>query len=547
VELKKLLQSVQEAYASLLNATIVIFDQSFTPVTRVSRMNELTESILSTFHFSKDFSRLRRAMWVDTDVIGLKSLIAPVIVQDEVSLFIWAGAFIEEGAKSWIEFFRKEQQNSYPLHLAEVVSLEQMQEKIEYIEKMGAICTQLVQSHREKQEYNYSIQLLNHMIYPFSKQKMENNLRLFQKIDPSIEFVAYAERINHDKFLMKHVIGEEAKQLRQLLLYSDDPIVKYLSENKQPLIIENAGSHLFVSSIFKQKFKPLLFLTYPLIIDNELVGIIFSGSFRTKRFSTFQAEKTAQMIASVMTIHLQYEKTLALLDLHLMRLSNLNDMSKVINVTSDVGELLHIIGDLAQYLVSSKLVTIVIGNRYHHVENYLISKEQLDEYINYLEKCCFDRKYKHKENLLLKLNKTSFGFMIEAFFLLSEKVKGVLAVHVEKEEHLKEAEVYLTTLLNFSLERIKKLVIGNNSEPVLSSEKESKELLECLTKREKEVLKQLIQGRSNREIANNLFISVHTVKNHISNIFQKLGVTDRSQLIAMVYKLNYENDHNKDL
>ncbi|WP_374718812.1 LuxR C-terminal-related transcriptional regulator [Parageobacillus toebii] len=35
-----------------------------------------------------------------------------------------------------------------------------------------------------------------------------------------------------------------------------------------------------------------------------------------------------------------------------------------------------------------------------------------------------------------------------------------------------------------------------------------------------------------------LFIRIHTVKNHITNIFQKIGVNDRSQLIALVYQLN---------
>ncbi|QPA33353.1 response regulator transcription factor [Anoxybacillus caldiproteolyticus] len=62
---------------------------------------------------------------------------------------------------------------------------------------------------------------------------------------------------------------------------------------------------------------------------------------------------------------------------------------------------------------------------------------------------------------------------------------------------------------------------------------------ELLTSREMDVLKYIVQGYSNREIAEKLYISVHTVKNHITNIFQKLGVTDRSQVIAMVYQLNY--------
>ncbi|MBE3563537.1 MAG: helix-turn-helix transcriptional regulator [Hydrogenibacillus schlegelii] len=56
-----------------------------------------------------------------------------------------------------------------------------------------------------------------------------------------------------------------------------------------------------------------------------------------------------------------------------------------------------------------------------------------------------------------------------------------------------------------------------------------------LTQREKEVLLELSLGKRNREIAETLFISEHTVKNHISNIFTKLGVSDRVQLLSLLY------------
>ncbi|MGF2617873.1 response regulator transcription factor [Rossellomorea aquimaris] len=60
-----------------------------------------------------------------------------------------------------------------------------------------------------------------------------------------------------------------------------------------------------------------------------------------------------------------------------------------------------------------------------------------------------------------------------------------------------------------------------------------------LSTREIEVLNQVLKGRSNMEIANELFISEHTVKNHMTKILQKLRVSDRSQAIAKVYKLGY--------
>lgn len=60
-----------------------------------------------------------------------------------------------------------------------------------------------------------------------------------------------------------------------------------------------------------------------------------------------------------------------------------------------------------------------------------------------------------------------------------------------------------------------------------------------LTEREVEVLRLVANGDSNRTIANKLFISEKTVKNHLTNIFQKLNVTDRTQaaLIAIKEKI----------
>ena len=54
-------------------------------------------------------------------------------------------------------------------------------------------------------------------------------------------------------------------------------------------------------------------------------------------------------------------------------------------------------------------------------------------------------------------------------------------------------------------------------------------LPEPLSERELEILRHLAQGASNREIANTLYITEGTVKNHITNILGKLGVRDRTQ------------------
>ena len=65
-----------------------------------------------------------------------------------------------------------------------------------------------------------------------------------------------------------------------------------------------------------------------------------------------------------------------------------------------------------------------------------------------------------------------------------------------------------------------------------------KDKLNSLTNRELEVLVQVANGMFNKEIAINLNISERTVKNHISNIFKKIDVSDRTQAAVFAIKNN---------
>ncbi len=58
-----------------------------------------------------------------------------------------------------------------------------------------------------------------------------------------------------------------------------------------------------------------------------------------------------------------------------------------------------------------------------------------------------------------------------------------------------------------------------------------------LTKREKEVFELLIKNKTTVEIANKLNISEKTVRNHISNAMQKLGVKGRASAVVELLKL----------
>ena len=59
---------------------------------------------------------------------------------------------------------------------------------------------------------------------------------------------------------------------------------------------------------------------------------------------------------------------------------------------------------------------------------------------------------------------------------------------------------------------------------------------EELTNRENEILMLISEGKSNQEIADELFITLKTVKTHVSNILAKLEVEDRTQAAIYAFK-----------
>src|SRR5690625_4638697 len=66
-------------------------------------------------------------------------------------------------------------------------------------------------------------------------------------------------------------------------------------------------------------------------------------------------------------------------------------------------------------------------------------------------------------------------------------------------------------------------------------------LHETLTNREMEILLLIAEGKTNQEIADELFIALKTVKVHVSNILSKLEVQDRTQAAVYAYQQNLVN------
>lgn len=106
--------------------------------------------------------------------------------------------------------------------------------------------------------------------------------------------------------------------------------------------------------------------------------------------------------------------------------------------------------------------------------------------------------------------------------------------YIVKDSESAELKKAIFTLVNGENYIQPSLIPSLNSR--LISRDTDKEKLELLTKRELEVLVHIANGMFNKEIATSLDISERTVKNHISNIFKKIEVNDRTQAAVFAIK-----------
>lgn len=153
----------------------------------------------------------------------------------------------------------------------------------------------------------------------------------------------------------------------------------------------------------------------------------------------------------------------------------------------------------------------------------------------------------HPDIILLDINMPKKNGIEVLEYIKQNKIPVkvlILTVHNEVEYLLKAVDIGIDGYLlkDSSYDELKEaidVVISGNTYiqpsllPALNESMEDyaldKEKIECLTKRELDVLRLISEGCSNKKISDELTISERTVKNHISHIFRKINVEDRTQ------------------
>lgn len=176
----------------------------------------------------------------------------------------------------------------------------------------------------------------------------------------------------------------------------------------------------------------------------------------------------------------------------------------------------------------------------------------------------FSKKY-HPEILILDpfFKNTDAEKIITDFLKINPRISIVLLIDKASEEDLISfIRLGIQAVITFDISReklistIKQVVAGETLITEILATKLLKKVIskessyiQSLSAREMEVLNLISMGQSNREIGKNLFISERTVKNHLSSIFKKIDVKDRTQaaIFILKYMKKWENQMNRQV
>lgn len=278
-------------------------------------------------------------------------------------------------------------------------------------------------------------------------------------------------------------------------------------------------------------------LEFPLMFNDDLYGILCVGYPKEEDTEKFKSFLSSLSVAGGVAIHLRQEnRTIGTEDyiiemLHkMMEKLNPGDHQLTIKV-------MELVKEFAKFLnffddgTLTKASTLCIYD--HDLIKGMIENKKLLFILDEVKQVIELNKVTRFESELIALVRT----------YITQK-ENLLAVKQLKsiDDHLKNK---FEMFINQKTIMISELSIEDTTNQQQSNVEDIENKLKrdfLISTRELDVLNYVLKGYSNREIASKLYISDHTVKNHMTNILQKLSVSDRSQAIAKVYQMGYSPD-----
>lgn len=542
---RELLSHVQEAYVSLSKMGLVIVSAKGEYLTSVSGIDSVTEYL----YINEDIAIRQQINQVVTsstitkpitylllhngEATGLKIAIVPVKVDGTIYGYILTSVFVQGNiSKEHLVSIFNDRKWEEAVTGIKVLTIDEIDGLLDILQKMATVCSAFFVKELETQRFHSLQKLLLHM--------NQENLpipRLFEELHDNIDDVdllCYVTQNRNGQWVVEYSKGKNEDRLGQLKLDMIADILKSALDKGDYQSIEDVQFDPRLSFLYAYEIKPKSVYFFPVTNELDSQGAIILISEHKEKISHKNLQ-TVDVIRGMFAVY-QAKRQLTVLGFHqLTKLSRVIDMSKLMIDLKSVRELLFLILDMTDHLVKDSFVIVVQRDEtYESLNGDQFPKNQLEGYIKDVSESLF----KGQGEIHNRIRNFSFGSMIECPVLVNQQVEAVLCVKVENVTN--ELEVYLEILSNLLSIGMAKFSEPNKEQTGSGQSLHVPESIKTLlTNRENEILQWMLKGYNNQEIADVLFISAHTVKNHISNIFQKLNITDRRQLFSTIYQLQF--------
>lgn len=542
---RELLSHVQEAYVSLSKMGLVIVSAKGEYLTSVSGIDPVTEYLFinEDIAFRQQINQVVTSSTItkpitylllhNGEATGLKIAIVPVKVDGTIYGYILTSVFVEGNiSKEHLVAIFNDRKWEEAVKVIKVLTIDETDVLLDTLQKMATVCCAFFVKELETQRFHSLQQLLLHM----DRENLQISSlfeELYENID-DVDLLCYVTQNRNEQWILEHSKGKNEERLGNLKLDMITDLLKSALDKGDYQSIENIQFDPRLSFLYAYEIKPKSVYFFPVINELDSQGAIILISEQKEKISRKNLQ-TIDVIRGMFAVY-QAKRQLKIIGFHhLTKLSRVIDMSKLMSDLKSVRELLFLILDMTDHLIKDSFAIVVLRDEtYESLNGEQLTKNQLEVYKKDVSESLFQGQGETHN----RIRNFSFGSMIECPILVNQQVEAVLSVKVENVTN--ELEVYLEILSNLLTIGMAKFHEPNKEQTENGQSLHVPESIKnLLTNRENEILQWMLKGYNNQEIAEVLFISAHTVKNHISNIFQKLNITDRRQLFSTIYQLQF--------
>ncbi|MFC4323370.1 response regulator transcription factor [Litchfieldia salsa] len=384
-----------------------------------------------------------------------------------------------------------------------------------------------------------------------------------------MDFLGYAEKVDQHVFTVKHIVGSENSLLEGASFFVGEGLLGQCAALGKKMVWENLEVSTRIDFFKKHGMSPNHLYAFPLIDDGKCSGIWFGGTNRSVKMY----EEDIELAEAYLTYAILSQKLIRMI-------SKANDTSSYYHLLMDFLEVIahsdnreSIIYKLLDIFISANVISTfgltLKSDKFYSRGHF--TDEMMDMHQKLLEGPINDDE-SHRElytnvngliqrrlvtdnvfiggitftsgpeaifDELIRVIDILVNISLDRLFICDHKVQ-LSKPRVTMEEDIRNQHDYQENVIQLDHHSYTgKTIDLEDIEKVKDVKSVIKQL--PLTAREQEVLHLILEGLNNQEVAEDLTISIHTVKNHLTNIFRKLDVADRVQAMAKIYKIKYSS------